>query len=475
MNQKMSTFILICSTLTFSYAYAENRALIMGISNYMNSPLPGVDTDIEHVQKLATAMQIPKENITVKRNSELTLAGMQKTLTDFEKTIKTGDRAFIYFSGHGRSYSNGKNQCAKAIVTQDLDSFDRETFQASIQPIITRASKTFVFLDTCFSGGIVATDKSATRDFVGNQARPKVLNKSDDSCAQGTNIADYRDFHVEAATSPNYYLLGAAGPMEYAIDGGSSVGGLATTAFIKCLDTPENADQDNDKVVTLHEAYVCAQKEVNRILPAAYSSQTLTEGNGPGGNVPVSFGFSNPSNQNTSIDAYALMNTVVSAADATQKVGVIPSRNQYQIGKDMLEMDITSSKNGYLTLLSVGTSGEIYQLFPNQYDKNNRITANTSFHIPTTGWNINASGPKGKDRFVAIVSNDQNRFANLGVPVSPFRKLDKNAKGVKDIMEVSLKPNQNCHNQNVSDRDFIVGSACASGYSAGQVDVIEAD
>jgi len=475
MNNNFKKWVLIGSIMMQTNVHAENRALIMGISNYPNSPLPGVTADIDHVQQMAATMQIPKENITVKKNSELTLEGMQKAVNDFEKTIKAGDRAFIYFSGHGSSYSKAQNQCAKAIVTQDLRAFDREKFQASIEPIIKRASKTFVFLDTCFSGGIVATNTSETRDFGESQARPKALNKPDDPCAQGTNTSDYRDFHVEAASSPNYYLLGAAGPTEYAIDGGSSLGGLATTAFKRCLDSPEKADQNNDNVVTLHEAYLCAQKEVNRILPSSYSSQTLTEGNGPGGNVPVSFGFSNSSNQNAPVDTYALMNTIVSAADATQQVTIKPSKSEYKIGSDSLEMDISSSKNGYLTLFSVGTSGEMYQLFPNQYDKNNQITANTAFHIPTVGWNINASGPKGKDRFVAIVSNDPNQFANLGIPVSPFRKLEKSSKSVKDIVEVSLKPNSNCQNQNVPDRDFVVGSVCASDYAAGLVDVMEVE
>jgi hypothetical protein len=473
MKHKICSFILLCPILTLSNAYAENRALIMGIANYPNSPLPGVTADIVHVQEMANTMQIPKENITVKKNSELTLEGMQKAVNDFEKTVKTGDRAFIYFSGHGSSYSKAKNQCAKAIVTQDLKPFDREKFQASIQPIITRASKTFVFLDTCFSGGIVAAGTSETRDFGDGQARPKALNKAEDPCSQGTNVNEYRDFQVEAASNPNYYLLGAAGPTEYAIDGGSSLGGLATTAFKRCLDAPEKADQDNDNVVTLHEAYVCAQKEVNRLLPSSYSSQTLTEGNGPGGNIPVTFGFQSATPTAAPVDSYSLMSTLVAAADATQKVIITPSRTEYKIGSDMLEMDISSSKNGYLTLFSVGTSGEMYQLFPNQYDQNNRITANTPFHIPTVGWNIKASGPKGKDRFVAIVSNDANRFANLGVPVSPFRKLDKNAKGVKDIVAVSLTPDKNCTNQTASDRDFAVGSACSSDYSAGLVDVLE--
>ena len=475
MFHRWKTLVLISSILLHTQADAENRALIMGIGNYPNEPLPGVQTDIKTVQKMAKLMQIPERNITVKRDADLTLQGMQKTLAEFDKMVQPGDRVLIYFSGHGRSYSKTRNQCGKALVTHDLASFDREVFQARLQPIIKRAAKTFVFLDTCFSGGIVAAGSSMTRSFNPSQARPKVFNREDDPCAEGTNVQEYRDFLVEQATHiPNYYLLGSAGPTEYAIDGGPAVGGLATAVFMRCLEAPAKTDQDHDGVVTLREVYLCAQQEVNRLLPAIYSSQTLTEGNGPGGNVPVSFGFSNPLNEQAAVDSYALMNTLVAAADATQQVTVTPSRSQYRIGQDHLEMTITSSKNGYLTLFAVGSSGKIVQLFPNHYDENNRITAHVPFHIPTIGWNLKANGPSGKDRFVAIVSNDPQRFANLGIPISPFRQLDNNARGVKEIVEVSLRANQNC-SRAVPDRDFVVGSACDSGYGAGLADVLEID
>jgi len=493
-NRLSLAFALIFASS--SRAYADNYALIMGVSDYPNSPLPGVPTDITHAQELAKSMNIPDVNIVVKQDGQLTLNGMRHTFDEFERKIKQGDRVFIYFSGHGRSFKTPKGQCEKAIVARDGGALTRDELQKRIQPIIDRAAKTFVFLDTCFSGGVVTSSKSESRsgDEEGEPQLIKAYNKPDNTCAQATNI-EYsgnatRDFEAEAKDTPNYYLLGAAGPTEYAIDGGARMGSLATTAFTRCAKADSSADKNNDGVITLTEAYQCAQQGVDRLLARPYLSQTLTEGNGPGGNTPVAFGQTaiaysslsvnsptvSPAAENANsnrIDSHNLMATIAQAADATHVVTVTPTKTSYLIGSDFLEMAVNSSKSGYLTIFSVGSSGAIYQLFPNQYDNDNRISANTPLHLPSIKWQIRANGPAGKDRFVAIVSGTANRFAGLGVPVTPFKKIMDDKGGASELIKKLMTPDKSCIPSKIGQRDFDAMPTCSSGYGAGYTDVQE--
>ena len=458
-------------------AYAGNYALIMGISEYKRSPLMGVKKDIANAKELALTMNIPESNITLKRDEELTLDGMRRTIVDFEHKIKPGDRAFIYFSGHGTSYSVGNGQCEKAIVTQEIQKLSKEEFHQLVQPIIKKSAKTFVFLDTCFSGGVVAESKGLDRGGDDSEAKAKFTASSpDDPCAQPSNYAKaMRDYDIEdAQITPNYYLLGAASTSEYAIDGGSALGGFATTALAQCARPNSGADSNGDSIITLQEARTCAQRRVDQLIADGrqnpsfhFLAQTLTEGSGPGGNTPNGF---EADTATSTINSQHLMETIRQGADPNIKITIKSPKRQYRIGTDFLELDINSSKSGYLSIFSVGSSGKIYQLFPNQKDGNHRIEADTTLHIPRPEWLLRAKGPVGTDRFLAIVTSTPDRFANLGIPAGPFSKIENDARNAKNII-LSLMPSTlEC----AKNRDFeAVENPCSFNYGANFLDVEE--
>ncbi len=474
MSFKPPFIILLAGLCLPNLVYAENRALIMGIEKYSNKPLHGIPKDLEHAQQIAKAMDIPAENIVVKRDAQLTYEGLSQTLNEFAASVTPRDRVFIYFSGHGSSYSKSPGQCAKAIVTQEGKAFDREKLQNQIQPLIKRAAKTFVFLDTCFSGGVITDKNNDTRTYAKDQSVAKFYTDPNDPCSDVTNMLENptktRDFIVEAKKTPNYYLLGAAGPTEVAVDGGPVVGSLATSAFAECLNSTQ-ADSNHDGIVTLHENFQCAQQQVDELLPAIYTAQTLTEGNGKGGNLPASFSDNTEPSQQT-IESYRLVETLVHAADVKASVTIKPSQKRYRIGQDELEMDIQASSNGFLTLYSIGSSGKFYQLFPNELDTDNRIVANQPLHLPRDTWSAKSLGPAGINRLLAIVASDPNRFANLGISVSPFAKLDNTVENAKQLLLRSQTPSKACDSNELL-RDFEVQAKCASTYSASFKDVQE--
>jgi hypothetical protein len=365
----------------------------------------------------------------------------------------------------------------------------KDEFYEYLKPIRNQAAKTVVFLDTCFSGGVVLGAKGGERSFGDSEPQPKFwqakLTMSNDSCGKPSNYAkgtrDFVDIQAAQAT-PNYYLLGASGPDEYAIDGGPVHGSYATTAFLDCLKPEVGADTNRDGIISLEEARICAQGRVSGQLRPPFLRQTLTVGEGAGGGAtPIAFGASSSSasnsaasSSNAAISSAELLSTIHRNADQKQTVSLRSLKSAYRVGQDYLELEVKSSKGGYLTLLSVGSSGRIFQLFPNALDDKNRIEANSTLRLPRPEWRVPAGGPAGKNRFLAVVSSTPNLFANLGVPVAGrFKAIDGTNANAKDIIERLISPAAECKASSVRDFDSPELSPCASSYGAGLVDVME--
>jgi hypothetical protein len=480
----------LVSVVSFS-AMAENYALIMGVSAYERKPLFGVKTDVVNVRKIALAMNIPEANVTVREDKALTLAGIRQTLDDFARKIRQGDRAFIYFSGHGTSYPGAAGKCEQAIVSQEIKYLTKKEFHDRLKPIVDKAAKTFVFLDTCFSGGVIETSRSTTRgDDEGFPEQKYMESKfgGDSSACEPTNVSSKgtRDFEVESAeVTPNYYFLAASAPSQVAIDGGTAIGGWATSAFFACTAPGSGADENGDGVITLDEAKRCAQRRVDQMMVNGqrrpgfpYTALTLTEGSGPGaGAWPVAFEATLPATNITPtaahINSNALLATIVRDADPGNAVKVQPAKSVFKIGTDFLQMTVSSAKAGYVTLFSVGSSGKIYQLFPNRFDTNNRIEAGVPLTLPRPEWRLRSRGPEGTSKFLAVVSTTADRFAGLGLPEGPFSAIENTQQGAKTLVVRMLAPSAACSQ---ATRDFEAEvNPCATGYGAGLAEVREAN
>ena len=485
MNAICKSALISClSVLSFS-ASAENYALIMGISEYQKSPLLGVKKDIKTAISIAKSLNVPARNMTVKKDKELTLQGINQAIKAFEQKIKKGDKAFIYFSGHGSSFTKpgAQDECEKALVTQEMAYLNKNTFHQKLTGIANKAGKTFVMIDACFSGGLAVSSKELERNYGEEMPKSKFFAKSSsDSCATVTNYSSkgLRDFGVESASqTPNYFLLASSSPMEVSIDGGLSYGGFATTTFYNCLQKDQGVDRNGDSVITLEEVQYCAQQDINRKISASreqysgfrYNAQTLTAGIGPGSNVPIAF-TSSSNNTTNRINTMALLETIQKGANANYRVTIKPTQPTYKIGRDYLEMTVTSNKSGYLTIFSVGSSGKIFQLFPNHKDSNNAITAQSTLSLPRAAWRIKANGPAGTDRFLAVISNKPDTFSGLGVSAGPFSMVNNDAQGAKLIITRLIAPVDECK---FAERDFSVEDApeCNNSYGAGFMDVKE--
>ena len=133
----------------------SNHALIITVSEYKRSPLPGVLTDRKLGIELAQRFGVPMENIVELSEDQVTREGLKQALADMNQVIMPGDKLFIYFSGHGARYFNkATNQCTESIVMQDMRVVSNGEFADMIKPLSARTDKTIVMLDSCPSGGV---------------------------------------------------------------------------------------------------------------------------------------------------------------------------------------------------------------------------------------------------------------------------------------------------------------------------------
>ncbi|MEA3173654.1 MAG: hypothetical protein QOF42_1065, partial [Gammaproteobacteria bacterium] len=79
----------------------SNHALIITVSEYQKSPLPGVLTDRKLGIELAQRLGVPPENIVQLSEQQVTRDGLKQAFADMNQTIMPGDKLYVYFSGHG--------------------------------------------------------------------------------------------------------------------------------------------------------------------------------------------------------------------------------------------------------------------------------------------------------------------------------------------------------------------------------------
>jgi hypothetical protein len=78
----------------------------------------------------------------------------------------------------------------------------------------------------------------------------------------------------------------------------------------------------------------------------------------------------------------------------------------YAIGETVRLM-LTANEDAYVTVLDVGPAGQVTQLFPNQYQTDNHVFANSAVEIGggNSGARVTAAGPVGAELVKVIASN----------------------------------------------------------------------
>lgn len=97
------------------------------------------------------------------------------------------------------------------------------------------------------------------------------------------------------------------------------------------------------------------------------------------------------------------------------EVVATPAKTQVRIGKDQLAFSVRSNHAGYVYVYMLSTTGELFQLFPNQLDGHNQIKAGETLQLPRASWPMEAGGPAGADQFAVVVSERERDLSGSGI------------------------------------------------------------
>ena len=273
----------LAATLSLNCFAAESRhhALIIGVGQYTQAsgadPLLGVPKDMETARKMAKAMGVSDDRIVELRDEQATKPNILAALEKIRSTIRVGERAFIYYSGHGTSVTDPKG-CEEGLIPYTQGAYRVEDLVTESElatythKISEKADKAIVLIDACFSGGVVA-GKTRSLSAV-DEIRAKFSQPRAGACDVPVNYRKTRSFTpaLQRLGTPdqNFVQISAANYNEVSWDS-PKLGGLATHSLGECL-LGQAKDADRSGAITLDEVRQCAQAKVNQLI-APYEAQ----------------------------------------------------------------------------------------------------------------------------------------------------------------------------------------------------------
>ena len=124
------------------------------------------------------------------------------------------------------------------------------------------------------------------------------------------------------------------------------------------------------------------------------------------------------------------------------KINLSVNKGKYYIREDdpeRVEVTVQPTRDCYIYLLNIGTSGAITVIFPNAFEPDNFVKARQKFVIPSTDeYVFEVAGPQGQEAVKAIAIMDKIDFKRLkpGDMNNPFKSYKDN---VQDTLDLTMK------------------------------------
>jgi hypothetical protein len=484
----------ILTTGIRSLPVTSNHALIITVSGYQRSPLPGVLTDRKLGIELAQRMGVPEQNIVELSEEQVTREGLKQAMVTMNQQMAPGDKLFIYFSGHGaRFYSKETQQCTESIVMQNMRVVTNKEFSDMLKPLSAKADKTIVMLDSCHSGGVAQAADS--RSLLVGAQRPKYSkDASSPQCSLAVNLGSFSsDRGIDLnTTDQNLVLIAAARKNEVAWD--TSHGGALTYNFEQCLNGGAE-DLDHSGSISMAEIVACTQARLDKTQEDSARQHVTLVGNSAlvpafsaapsGAAVATSTGGASNGSAAVSsapVDTLAALTDIYGQRDDRWTVNVTVDQPKLRIGSN-LGLSVHSDRAGFVYVFYRGSQPDsLYLLFPNQLDGNNAIAAGQDLQLPRAAWAVTALGPVGTDHLLVMVTASARDFSTLSLPAEyvsqtgAFNKIHPTTAAVARIAQLatlSAAASKSACTGADGTRDLGVASKCSSAFGAGMVSVDE--
>lgn len=411
---------LAALSLLSAAAQASNKALLIGVGDVRNFPLPAIDLDVDNMKKVATIMGFKPGDIKVLFDQQATYGNVRAALDTWVRAgVGPNDKVLIYFSGHGtrvpdRQSARGMDDAlvmhdAQPVTVDGRASVKNVLLGRELGAAIAKipSQQVLVLVDACHSG-------TATRDIqLGNLSLgsatavtrfysypgmpPAAPPQTATRALTITRAADVR------AGAENYAALSAARDDELA--SGTEQGGMFTLGITGAI---EDAARDGkspsvDDLRTAATTYIAAHlKEEDRSHPTADGNDRLIHGELA--LLPLKDG-QGPTWQ-----------ALVALAGKGQPLKIITGGGPLLHVGDQIVLEVAVPRAGYLNVVTVDSQDRATVLYPNKYNSSNQVNAG-SFRFPTAQMNfvVRASEPTGPSLVVAFLSDRKVNLLDLGV------------------------------------------------------------
>ncbi|GAB1267888.1 caspase family protein [Aurantivibrio infirmus] len=430
----LSTLLLATSSVAFcNLGFTEDRVLLVGVGDYQygDNDLPGINYDIDAMVNVSKLMGFKDNQIKILRDTEATEKNVANAmLTWLVDGVKADDRVLFYFSGHGSRFKDSSgdetdDKKDETILTSDFrivnENGKRYVAGAIVDDTLGKilekipSKHVMVFIDACNSG-TATRSLDADPSLLGvSKTYSKYLHHGFDDVAADPDIeaatSSQRAIGVKAAvldgSSDNYVALTAAKDDEKAL--ATSKGSLFTLGLKQ---TVRNAVNSNANI-TPAQIQKAVQNYINsRTSPAKiFHPQLSGNPNKFNSNLPlasISNGAANVAGTNWS-NLVELSNKISSQQDG---IKITTNAQQYKLGESIV-ISVDVPGNGYLNVITVDSKDGDTILFPNQFHKDNRVSAGM-MTIPTDKmkFTLPATEPAGDALVVVVFSEDPINLYN---------------------------------------------------------------
>lgn len=427
---KIPKYMLVIFVSLFSVSsLAVDKALIIGVEEYKNPRLnlKGIGLDVGYVQQALARLGVEQKNVITLFNENATEANIKRMFNTFLRDdVGPNDKVYIYFSGHGSQMTDTSgdesDRLDEFLVTYEFDhrgnkpgALTDDEFNELLTSI--PSNNVFAFVDACHSGTI-------SRSFVNNNlsmgesiAYPKFATypgmpqRSDSTRSRSTRRSASMDDSLEkngASKRLNYIVISAAQDDESAL--ASSKGSYFTLGLTYGIDRMLNEQKPVTPAVLYATAKAVIDKftnQENHYTPNIMGNKALlketlkTQAPGKRGKVWQEIAALVPANPSLSIQTPKLNYKVDEAVPLSVKVPA----------------------NGYLYLFTVDQYDNSSVLFPNEFNKNNKVSAGQNFDVnyASVGFDLLGAEPLGEAIVVAVVASRALNINNK----SPFNHDEK--------------------------------------------------
>ena len=460
MNRAAASLLAAAALLAAGTASAADRALLIGIGTYQSLPekmfLDGPKNDVGVIETLVRdKLGFPADGIRVLRDSEATRAAILASIDEWLIAgTQPGDRAYLYFSGHGLQVKdqNGDEEDGldEALSTYDIVAGDGDwtnvILDDDIDAVLEKLKdrKVSLVIDACHSGTIsraLSTNAGEAMESARFLPRP-FARPADEMKTRGLRIDVAVVDKPERVKESGVEAWSAASSYQVAWDDTrlppDKRHGVFTASYVAGHD-PAAADSNGNGLVSNAELLEYVKKQSQAYCAAQPQCQALDP------QLEVNYALlgasvAKPENAATYDKVESTPQTAYVAADPVAAVGDILGKPEtgdvkialspdYLKNGDIFKITVTSSTGGKLLLFDVNKDGKATQIFPNEVaQKVTALAPNVPLTIPDDyyGFDFEADGA-GENILVAIVVADDVDLTKVA-PASYGLTADLNAR-----------------------------------------------